>query len=216
MPQKKNPAALEHIKAAAAMVTGALTASLAASKNTAFADVSDGVTALNAPVVDAAERTRRVLDLAAELLGALTVAPERMAGFAARGFGTATELADVIVRETGLSFRMAHNVVATVVSAAIDAGRAATDITSAELDEAAQTLFGRRLGITPEALAGALDPAENVRRRTVTGGPAPANMTVMLDDRVAKLRADTASVAQASARLERARESTFAEAQRFV
>ncbi|MGH7043195.1 MAG: argininosuccinate lyase, partial [Acetobacteraceae bacterium] len=133
MPQKKNPAALEHIKATAAMVAGALTAVLAASKNTAFADVSDGVTAGNEPAIDAAVRTRRILVLTADVLGAITVFPERMAEFAATGYGTATELADVIVRETGLSFRMAHNIVAVVVAEAIAAGRTANEIQSREL-----------------------------------------------------------------------------------
>ena len=199
MPQKKNPAALEHIKAAAAMITGALTAVLAASKNTAFADVSDGVTAGNEPAIDAALRTRRILALAADVLGAITVFPERMAEFAAIGYGTATELADVIVRETGLSFRMAHNVVAVVVADGIAAGRPANAIETGELDAAAERLFGRRLGLSAETVRAALDPAENVRRRTVTGGPAPENMAAMLAGREAALAGERAAVAARAA-----------------
>jgi len=195
MPQKKNPAALEHIKAAAAMITGALTAVLAASKNTAFADVSDGVTAGNEPAIDAALLTRRILALAADVLGAITVFPERMAEFAAIGYGTATELADVIVRETGLSFRMAHNVVAVVVADGIAAGRPANAIGTGELDVAAERLFGRRLGLSAEVVRAALDPAENVRRRTVTGGPAPENMAAMLAVREAALAGERRAVA---------------------
>src|SRR3546814_12842080 len=57
MPQKKNPQALEHAKAAAAQIAGALVAALASSKNTAFGDVNDGVTALNGPVLDACDTT---------------------------------------------------------------------------------------------------------------------------------------------------------------
>ena len=57
MPQKKNPVALEHARAAAGVVQGALLAALAATKNTAFADVNDAVTAVNEPVLDAALRT---------------------------------------------------------------------------------------------------------------------------------------------------------------
>ena len=209
MPQKKNPAALEHIKATAAMVTGALAAVLAAAKNTAFADVSDGVTAGNEPALDATGRTRRILVLAADVLAELRVFPERMAEFAATGYGTATELADVIVRETGLSFRMAHNVVAVVVAAAIAADRPANAIAAAELDAAAERLFGRRLGLSAEVVRAALDPAENVRRRSVTGGPAPANMTAMLAARDAALAGETAAVAAHAARLAAARAAMF-------
>ena len=209
MPQKKNPAALEHIKATTAMVTGALTATLAASKNTAFADVSDGVTALNEPAIEAMVRTRRILTLAGEVLDAITVFPERMAAFAATGYGTATELADVIVRETGLSFRMAHNIVATVVAEAIAAGRAANEIEAHELDTAARTLFGRSLGLPAETVRGALDPAENIRRRTVTGGPAPTTMARMLATRDAALAADTAETTRRADHLAARREAAF-------
>ncbi len=212
MPQKKNPAALEHIKAAAGMVTGALTAALSATKNTAFADVSDGVSALNEPVIDAVQRTRRVLDLCADVLGAMTVDAPRMSRFAERGFGTATELADVIVRDTGMSFRMAHNVVATVVAEAIAGGRAANEIGAADLDRAAEALFGRRLGLSAEAVRAALDPAENVRRRTVTGGPAMANMEAMLNCRDAALAGEAAGVSDCVERVRAAAAAVFAEA----
>lgn len=210
MPQKKNPAALEHIKAGAAMITGALTAVLAASKNTAFADVSDGVTAGNEPALDAVGRTRRLLVLTAEVLERLTLAPERMAGFAAAGFGTATELADVIVRETGISFRMAHNIVAVVVADAIAAGRSAPSITAAELAAAGERLFGRRLDLPAGAIAAALDPAENIRRRRVMGGPATETMAGMLSARAAALAAERAALAERRAGLAAARAAAFA------
>ncbi len=216
MPQKKNPAALEHVKAACAMVTGALTAALSASKNTAFADVSAGVSALNEPAVDAAERTRRALDLCADVLGAMTVNAEPMRRLAEEGYGTATELADVIVRETGLSFRMAHNVVASAVAEAIGAGRVATAITGADLDRAADTLFGRRLGLSADAVRAALDPAENIRRRTLTGGPAPAAIRDMLEHRTAALAVDEDAVTRAEALLGTARDAVFASARELA
>ncbi|MDE2517522.1 MAG: argininosuccinate lyase [Rhodospirillales bacterium] len=209
MPQKKNPSVLEHAKAQAAMVTGWLGATLACAKNTAFADVSDGVTALNDPVVQALDATRRVLVLMAETVAALRVRPARMADFAARGFGTATELADVIVRETGLSFRMAHNIVAVVVAEAIEAGRSAETITAAALIAAGETLFGQRLALDPAVIAAALDPAETIRRRAVTGGPAPASMAAMLATRQTALAEDRAGAAAYAARLEAARAAAF-------
>ena len=212
MPQKKNPAALEHIRAAAGMVQGALAAALACTKNTAFADVNDAVTAVNEPVLDAATRTRRILALAEEVFAGLALRPERMARAAAEGFGTATELADVIVREAGLSFRMAHNIVALVVRDALAAGRAADAIRSADLDAAAQALFGRPLGITEAALRQALDPKANIRARNVTGGPAPETMRAMLAARGAALAEDRRATEAVAARIASARERCFARA----
>lgn len=213
MPQKKNPVALEHLKAAAGMVQGALTAMLAATKNTEFADVNDGVTAVNEPVLDATARTRKVLVLLAEVFDGLTLNPTRMASAAAQGFGTATELADVIVRETGLSFRMAHNVVALVVRDALAAGRTADAIGSADIDAAAQTLFGKPLSIRAEAVAQALDPARNIATRTVLGGP--ATLPAMLRTRRAALARDTAAVAAVAQRVAAARARCFAAAHAF-
>ncbi len=216
MPQKKNPVALEHIRAAAAIVQGALASALGCAKNTPFADVNDAVTAVNEPVMDAALRMRRILTLANEVLEGLTLRPERMARAAAEGFGSATELADVIVRETGMSFRMAHNVVATVVREAVEAGRSAEVIRSADLDAAAQALFGRRLGLSEEAVAQALDPARNVAVRTVLGGPAPANMAAMGAARRRALEEDRAAIAAFAARIGDARARCFAQAREMA
>jgi argininosuccinate lyase len=190
MPQKKNPQALEHIKTVAALCTGALTAVLAASKNTSFADVNDGVSGVNVPALEALERATAALAVAEGTLATLTVREEAMRRSAEIGFGTATELADLIVRETGLSFRMAHNVVGRVVREAIEAGRPANAITSADLDAASRALFGYDLHIPEAEARKALDPAENVRSRTVTGGPAPERMAEMLAARRADLDRD--------------------------
>ncbi|MFZ4405998.1 MAG: argininosuccinate lyase [Paracraurococcus sp.] len=213
MPQKKNPAALEHTRAAAGMIQGALAAALGCTKNTAFADVNDAVTAVNEPVLDAATRMRRILTLMEEVFSGLTLRPERMARAAAEGFGSATELADVIVRESGMSFRMAHNVVALVVRDALEAGLTADAIRSADLDRAAAALFGRALAIPEAAVAQALDPAANIRARTVLGGPAPAEMARLLAARHARLAAETATLEGIAHRVAGARDRCLTAAQ---
>src|SRR3546814_16267129 len=100
MPQKKNPQALEHAKAAAAQVAGALVAALASSKNTAFGDVNDGVTALNGPVLDACDPTARTVRLLDAVLAKLAVRHERMLPANEDGFAQATAIAAPIVRDT--------------------------------------------------------------------------------------------------------------------
>ena len=207
MPQKKNPQALEFTKAAAGIVTGALTAVLAASKNTSYSDVNDGVSAINVPVLEALDRTRATLAVMRGVLETMTVKPERMATAAADGYGTATELADVIVRETGMSFRMAHNIVGRVVREAIEAGRTAPEITTADLDQACVVLFGKPLGISAAAVRRALDPAENLKSRTVTGGPAACEIARMLAKRQLALQADMHAVATTRTRVARAEQT---------
>lgn len=194
MPQKKNPICMEILKADVARVTGAITATLAASKNTTFAEISDGVSGVDEPAFEAAFITARNLKLMAEVLTKMTIFPERMLASARVGFGTATELADVIVTQAGLSFRMAHNIVATVVSKAIEEGRRADQITAADVSAASHALFGKPLELDEETLTGALDPQENVARRAITGGPAPKVVREMIARRRAGLRADLSEV----------------------
>jgi argininosuccinate lyase len=194
MPQKKNPQALEHVKAVAAMAIGTLNTVLAASKNTALADVNDGVSAGNAPAMDMLERATRALIVFEGAVRTLTVKPEVMLRLAEIGFGTATELADIIVREAGMSFRMAHNIVGRVVRKTIEAHHTAMDITSADLDEASEILFGHRLGIAEDKVSKALNPTENLKSRTVTGGPAPVRMAEMITRRTSALDDDLAGI----------------------
>jgi len=219
MPQKKNPQATEHVKGLAAKVTGALTTALACSKNTSLADVNDGVSALNEPVLEAVDMTCNAMRIMDGVLQTITLKPQRMLHLAEIGFGSATELADVIVRETGLSFRMAHNIVGVVVRETIEAGKTALAITAADLDRASETLFGRRLGITPEIVRKSLDPMENMRLRTVAGGPAPVTVRDMVRRRRTRLMQDvnavagvTQRVADATARLLAESEKAAAEA----
>ncbi|MCA3278820.1 MAG: hypothetical protein ING10_06090, partial [Roseomonas sp.] len=185
-------------------------------KNTAFADVNDAVTAVNEPVLDAALRSRRILALFQEVMQGLSLNKDRMANAAREGFGTATELADVIVRETGLSFRMAHNIVAIVVRDALAEGRNAESISSAALDEAATLLFGKPLHIAPAKLQAALDPAQNLVGRSLLGGPAPDAMAQLLAQRKAKLAEDRHTIQATQQRIATARAECFNAASRLM
>jgi argininosuccinate lyase len=201
MPQKKNPQGLEYIKTAAAYVTGSMGTVLACSKNTHFADVNDGVTGLNAATMDAVERSTLALAVAAGVVDTLNVRPEAMLRSAAIGFGTATELADVIVRETGLSFRKAHNIVGRVVREALESGRIAPEMTAGDIDTASRALFGQPCVISDYAVERALDPRENVEARAVRGGPSTSEVNRMASERLARLEADRAKIAAVVNRL---------------
>jgi argininosuccinate lyase len=138
-----------------------------------------------------------------------------MENAAREGFGSATELADVIVRESGLSFRMAHNIVAIVVRDALAEGRTVESISSAALDAAAQLLFGKALHMPAEKLRAALDPAVNLRGRSLQGGPAPDAMKALIENRRDSLAQDRAVISAINQRLADARAACWAEAGRL-
>ncbi len=180
MPQKKNPVVLEKIKALGAEAIGAAMAAFAAVKNVSFSECGDAQTGGNRPLHAALAAATTTLVLFSGILPSTTFKTERMRHLAAIGFATMTELADTIVREKGMSFRMAHNVVGRTVARAISEGKTATELTTVMLDESCQELFGYPLGLSADALARALDPWENIRVRRVTGGPAPEEMARLL------------------------------------
>lgn len=180
MPQKKNPGVLEKIKALAAQAIGDSMAAFAAVKNVSFSECGDAQTGGNLPLYAAIDAATTTLDLLSGVLPSTTFRTDRMRHLATVGFATMTELADTIVREKGLSFRVAHNIVGKTVQRAIDEGKTAIDLTVEMLDASSRELFGRPLGLSEQALAQALDPWDNIRIRQVTGGPAPEEMSRML------------------------------------
>jgi argininosuccinate lyase len=127
----------------------------------------------------------------AGIVSTLVVKPDVMARRAAEGFSTVTELADQIVRHADLSFRQAHHIVGLTTLEAAKAGKKADEITCAMLDAAAKEVIGRPLGLDEQVVRKALDPFENVRVRSVVGGPAPDEVRRMIEDRNAVLAQDT-------------------------
>jgi argininosuccinate lyase len=195
---------MEHVKAVAGMATGMLGTVLACVKNTGFADVNDGVSAANPTALEAIERATLALAAFDGALASLKVRADVMRRSAEVGYGTATELADIMVRSTGISFRMAHNVVGRVVREALERGRSADEITLEDVETAAEALFGRRLGLSTEDVAEALDPMQNVRARGATGGPAPERMAEMIARRRALIADDVAALEVVADRIDAA------------
>jgi argininosuccinate lyase len=113
-----------------------------------------------------------------------------MARRAAEGFSSVTELADEIVRRADLAFREAHHIVGLTTLEAVKAGKKADQITGAMLDAAAMEVIGRPLRLDEQIIRKALDPFENVRIRSVIGGPAPDEVRRMIDVRNALLADD--------------------------
>src|SRR5690606_8910600 len=199
-----NPQSLEHTKASAGTVTGALVAALSVSKNTSLSDTNDGVTAPNKPLMEAASVPRDALLLMAGVVDTLTVPDGTMLQAAEDGFGTATELADVIVRATGLHFRTAHGIVARTVSAALDRGLRAAEITADDIAAGSEGITAERVLLDPAIVAEALDAARNIHVRTVSGGPAPELVRAAARRGAERLAADRQKIGDVKGRVEEA------------
>ncbi|MCW3979001.1 MAG: argininosuccinate lyase, partial [Candidatus Bathyarchaeota archaeon] len=199
MPQKKNPSSLEMVKGFASEIIGVLMMAVSSVKGVSYTNLGDRMP-LEPVTIDTAIGATRVM---AGVVSTLTPMREKMLSHA-RGFSTMTELADTLVRNHGLSFRQAHDVIASTTSRAISEGKMVDQITIEMVEEAALEGIGGELGISEEELRLAVDPTENVRRRKVVGGPAPEEVKRMIDDRRSKVDLEEARHRERKENLEKA------------
>jgi argininosuccinate lyase len=103
------------------------------------------------------------------MVGTMSVRKEEMNKATNIGFMTATELADVLVQTADIPFRTAHHIVGSIA-------KSGKTPTLAILDELSSQIIHEKLsdrGLSEKAIKDALDPVDNVRKRSVQGGPAP-------------------------------------------
>ncbi len=138
MPQKKNPDAAELLRAKAPRVVGHLAAFhgvMHALPLTYNKDLQEDKEHL----FDAVDTIELTLAAASGMVAGVQFNRERMAEAASDEMLAATDVADLLVR-LGMPFREAHGVVAGLVRAALDAGKALSELSDAELGEHSDVL----------------------------------------------------------------------------
>lgn len=131
MPQKKNPDVPELARGKTARVTGHLMALLTLMKAQPLAYNKDNQEDKE-PLFDVVDTLRDTLRAFADMIPGIEVDAAAMRRAAERGFATATDLADALVRK-GLPFRDAHEAVARAVKLAADSDRRLEQLSLDEL-----------------------------------------------------------------------------------
>jgi argininosuccinate lyase len=167
MPQKRNPDAAELVRGKAGRVVGALVGLLTTVKGLPLTYSKD-LQEDKEPVFDAADTLALSLAAMAGMVRDMQADPATMAAAASKGHATATDLADWLVREAGLPFRRAHQVVGRLVRLADkrDVGLDDLPLTAMQRIEPAITEDGRKVLTVARALAS----------RRSYGGTAPAQV----------------------------------------
>jgi argininosuccinate lyase len=210
MPQKKNPDTAEIMRAKAATVTGACMAAYTCMKGLPMSYNRD-LQELTPHLGRAVGETGAALELLAGMIASARFDAERMREESAKGYTTATEVADMMVREFDLAFRTAHAIVGRAVR------KGTLDLET--LEEAAGEMASLSLkerGLTEDRIKSALDPEYGVSVRTAPGGPAPAATKKSIAERSRRLDADEVWVAEASERIGRALSQLVADAEEFI
>jgi argininosuccinate lyase len=202
MPQKRNPVAFEHARTLASRAFTEAQSVMGCLHNAPFEDTVDREDDLMPLAFLTFGDLRRALAVTRGALADARFDKERMRAMAGRRFVTATELADTLLREEGLSFKAAHELVAVAVRQAGSDDPAAV---AASLLAAAPRLLGRPLRMSRQEIEAALDPWRFVLVRNVEGGPSPEAVNAQLDGQSAAARAAGSWLREKTAQLELAR-----------
>ena len=133
MPQKRNPDVAELARGKSGRVVGHLMALLTLMKGQPLTYNKDNQEDKE-PLFDTVDTLADTLRIMAEMVGGISVKAEAMERAALKGYATATDLADYLVKK-GLPFRDAHEVVAHAVKTAIARGLDLSQLPLAELQQ---------------------------------------------------------------------------------
>jgi argininosuccinate lyase len=133
MPQKKNPDVPELVRGKTGRVNGHLIAMLTLMKSQPLAYNKDNQEDKE-PLFDALDTVRDCLRAFADMIPAITPKKDSMYEAAKRGFSTATDLADYLVRK-GIAFRDSHEIVGKSVAYGIENNKDLSEMTLEELQQ---------------------------------------------------------------------------------
>jgi len=131
MPQKKNPDVPELVRGKTGRVNGHLIALLTLMKSQPLAYNKDNQEDKE-PIFDTVDTVRDCLRAFADMIPAIEPRKAVMREAAQRGFATATDLADYLVRK-GIAFRDAHEIVGKAVGFGVQTQKDLAEMTLAEL-----------------------------------------------------------------------------------
>jgi argininosuccinate lyase len=138
MPQKKNPDVPELVRGKTGRVNGHLISLLTLMKGQPLAYNKDNQEDKE-PLFDALDTLQACLRAFADMVPALQPRREEMRSAALRGFATATDLADYLVKK-GTAFRDAHEIVGKAVAYGVQTHQDLSVMTLAELQQFSETI----------------------------------------------------------------------------
>ncbi len=170
MPQKRNPDAAELVRAKVGRIAAAFQGLLMVMKGLPLAYSKDMQEDKEA-TFDALASLRLALAAMTGMVGDLEPVKDAMRAAAGRGYSTATDLADWLVRELKMPFRDAHHVTGSIVKAAEDRGL--------ELEKVPLEVMQAIEPRISNGVYSVLSVENSVKSRKSYGGTSPQNVAKM-------------------------------------
>lgn len=171
MPQKKNPDVPELVRGKTGRVNGHLIALLTLMKSQPLAYNKDNQEDKE-PVFDAIDTVKDCLRAFADMVPAIQPRKAEMYEAAKRGFSTATDLADYLVRK-GVPFRDAHEIVGKSVGYGVQTEKDLSEMSLAELQQFSTVI--------EQDVFAVLTLEGSVAARNHIGGTAPAQVKAAVE-----------------------------------
>ena len=178
MPQKKNPDIAELVRGKSGRVGGNLNALLVLMKSQPLAYNRDNQEDKQ-PVFDTVDTVSASLKVFAAMIPSIQVNRENMYQAALKGYATATDLAEYLVRRD-VPFRDAHEIVGNTVQYAIAQGKALSDLSLNEMQN-----FGKMI---EDDVYHVLTLEGSLNSRNHFGGTAPEQVRTALAAAKSRLR----------------------------
>ena len=172
MPQKKNPDVPELVRGKTGRVYGDLISLLTLMKAQPLAYNKDNQEDKE-PLFDAIDTLRGSLMAFADMIPALVPNIDMMREAALRGFSTATDLADYLVKK-GVAFRDAHEIVGKAVALGVAESKDLSELTLEQLQQFSAL-------ITNDVYDQALTLEASVNARNHLGGTAPRQVKLAIE-----------------------------------
>lgn len=209
MPQKRNPVSLEMARAKAGHIIGGQAAITTILKGTSFSNTMD---LFEIPLAywQMISQVKQMLICMIESITYCHVRKERAVRQAAENLCTVTSLADYMVKQYGMSFTDAHDIVGNIVAQVLEDQTLIAGFTPERIEKESENILGYAIHMTEDEIKSILDPCCNVETKVHTGGPSRASVesmiatgTSILNDESSKLSAMKKQVEDAYSVLEK-------------
>lgn len=190
MPQKRNPGLVNNTRTEASTMIGEAQAELLRAHNLQSGMIDPKNQTLNSAL---AERAVKVLGMFNRVLKALVINKERALEELNSDWTASQEIADRLMKECGLPFRVGHHVASRMVSFARSRNILPLDFPYAQMQEIYREVIKEEfpegdstLPMSEEEFKLALNPLSIVHGRRTLGGPQPAELDRMLKQQQAQ------------------------------
>jgi argininosuccinate lyase len=167
MPQKRNPDAAELVRAKAGGLIGALSALMVVMKGLPLAYGKD-MQEDKVPVFESADTLALCIAAMTGMVAEASFDADRMKADAGKGYATATDLADWLVREKDLPFREAHHVTGALVKLAEEKTVSLEQLSLEDMQSVSPEIT--------ESVFGVLSVEDALKSRDSFGGTAPGRV----------------------------------------